>query len=44
MKAMMLGEVGGAAAAMTSSRTSHEDQVTGKLMKELYDKMQWNHK
>ena len=21
---------------------SHEDQVTGKLMQELYDKMQWN--
>ena len=39
MQAMMVGEGVGAAAAVTSSRTSHEDQVTGKLMKELYDKM-----
>ena len=46
MKAMMLGEgLGvGASAAVASSRTSHEDQVTGKLMKELYVKMQWNQK
>ena len=34
----MHATLGGAA----SSIASHEDQVTGKLMKELYDKMQWN--
>ena len=24
------------------SINAHDDEVTGKLMKELYDKMQWN--